>query len=161
LCHFSSKRLEEKWHNWYSRALFLYIADAKQRALTGKQPVASPTPFSDANHALLFTPGGCTNFISWRHNNQWLLKITRPKTKLVIKLTQPDARKNAGHGRHYSNAIGFYIFKGNASPTDHNRRKLVLKDGDEEDGGDFVMCKEPRFSRQVHKREKNESEKRF
>jgi len=24
LCHFSLKRLEEKWHNWYSTALFLY-----------------------------------------------------------------------------------------------------------------------------------------
>jgi len=95
------------------------------------------------------TAGGCTNFISWRNNNQWILNITRPKTKLVIKLTQPDARKSAGHGRHYSNAIGFYIFRGNEDPTDHKRRKLVLKDGDEEDGGDFVFCKEPRFSRQV------------
>jgi len=25
VCHFSSKRLEEKWHNWYSTARFLYI----------------------------------------------------------------------------------------------------------------------------------------
>jgi len=24
LCQLSSKRLEEKWHNWYSTALFLY-----------------------------------------------------------------------------------------------------------------------------------------
>jgi len=24
LCHLSSKRLEEKWHNWYSTAPFLY-----------------------------------------------------------------------------------------------------------------------------------------
>jgi len=24
ICHFTSKRLEEKWHNWYSTALFLY-----------------------------------------------------------------------------------------------------------------------------------------
>jgi len=24
LCHFSSKRLEEKWHNWFSTALFFY-----------------------------------------------------------------------------------------------------------------------------------------
>jgi len=95
------------------------------------------------------TAGGCTNFMSWRNNNQWILNITRPKTKLVIKLTQPDARMSAGHGRHYSNAIGFYIFKGNQNPTDFKRRKLVLKDGDEEDGGDFVFCKEPRFSRQV------------
>lgn len=57
------------------------------------------------------TAGGCTNFISWRHNNQWLLNINRPQTKLIIKLTQPDARKEAGHGRHYTNAIGFYILK--------------------------------------------------
>ena len=65
------------------------------------------------------TAGGCTNFISWRHNNQWLLHIRRPATKLIIKLTQPDARKTAGNGRHYSNALGFYIFKGNAqrAPT--------------------------------------------
>ena len=76
------------------------------------------------------TAGGCTNFISWRNNNQWLLHDPRPNTKLIIKLTQPDARKSAGNGRHYSNAIGFYIFKGNR-PTgaDHYRRKLVLHGG--------------------------------
>ena len=28
LCHFSSQRLEEKWHNWYSTALFLYTTSA-------------------------------------------------------------------------------------------------------------------------------------
>ena len=93
------------------------------------------------------TAGGCTNFISWRHNNQWLLHIKRPATKLIIKLTQPDARKKAGNGRHYSNALGFYIFKGNEGP-DQYRRKLVLKEGDEEDGGDFVFTCEPRFTRQ-------------
>ena len=59
--------------------------------------------------------GGCTNFISWRNNNQWILNITRPKTKLVIKLTQPDARKSAGHGRHYSNAIGSHHFHASAA----------------------------------------------
>ena len=91
--------------------------------------------------------GGCTNFISWRHNNQWLLHIKRPATKLIIKLTQPDARKKAGNGRHYSNALGFYIFKGNEG-ADQYRRKLVLKEGDEEDGGDFVFTCEPRFTRQ-------------
>ena len=97
------------------------------------------------------TAGGCTNFISWRNNNQWLLTITRPNTKLVIKLTQPDARKASGNGRHYSNAIGFYILKGNTpnAAGDHKRRKLIAKDGDEEDGGDFVFCKGPRFSKQV------------
>ena len=94
------------------------------------------------------TAGGCTNFISWRHNNQWLLHIHRPATKLTIKLTQPDARKTSGNGRHYSNAIGFYILKGN-SGDDQYRRKLICKDGDEEDGGDFVYVKEPRFTRQV------------
>ncbi|KAL1518789.1 hypothetical protein AB1Y20_003072 [Prymnesium parvum] len=97
------------------------------------------------------TAGGCTNFISWRNNNQWLLNIHRPQTKLIIKLTQPDARKTAGNGRHYSNAIGFYILKGNEpnEAGDHKRRKLVLQDGDYEDGGDFVFVKEPRFTRQV------------
>ena len=97
------------------------------------------------------TAGGCTNFISWRNNNQWLLTITRPKTKLIIKLTQPDARKSAGNGRHYSNAIGFYILKGNApnASNDHLRRKLIVDKRDEEDGGDFVFTKEPRFTRQV------------
>ena len=97
------------------------------------------------------TAGGCTNFISWRNNNQWLLHIHRPATKLLIKLTQPDARKSSGHGRHYSNAIGFYILKGNtpSESGDQFRRKLILKDGDEEDGGDFIFTKEPRFSRQV------------
>jgi len=97
------------------------------------------------------TAGGCTNFISWRNNNQWLLTISRPNTKLIIKLAQPDARKSMGNGRHYSNAIGFYILKGNTpnAAGDHKRRKLIAKDGDEEDGGDFVFCKEPRFSRQV------------
>uniref|UniRef100_A0A7S2NM39 Calpain catalytic domain-containing protein n=1 Tax=Haptolina brevifila TaxID=156173 RepID=A0A7S2NM39_9EUKA len=97
------------------------------------------------------TAGGCTNFISWRNNNQWLLTITRPNTKMVIKLSQPDARKSAGNGRHYSNAIGFYILKGNApnASRDEKRRKLICIDGDEEDGGDFVFCKGPRFSKQV------------
>ena len=97
------------------------------------------------------TAGGCTNFISWRNNNQWLLRIDRPNTKLIIKLTQPDARKSSGNGRHYSNAIGFYIFKGNTPnrANDHLRRKLVLTPGDAEDGGDFVFIKEPRYTRQV------------
>ena len=97
------------------------------------------------------TAGGCTNFISWRNNNQWLLTIQRPATKLVIKLSQPDARKSSGNGRHYSNAIGFYILKGNDpnESKDEKRRKLICKDGDEEDGGDFVFTKEPRFSKQV------------
>jgi len=27
LCHFSSKRFEEKWHNWYSTALFIYTSN--------------------------------------------------------------------------------------------------------------------------------------
>jgi len=26
LCHFSSKRLAKKWHNWYSTARFLYTS---------------------------------------------------------------------------------------------------------------------------------------
>jgi len=95
------------------------------------------------------TAGGCTNFISWRSNNQWLLTITRPATKLTIKLTQPDARKSTGHGRHYSNAIGFYILRGNAEPGDHKRRKLIVKPGGEEEDGDFIFVKEPKFSRQV------------
>jgi len=95
------------------------------------------------------TAGGCTNFISWRDNNQWLVTIRQPATKLLIKLVQPDARMSNGHGRHYSNAIGFYILKGNAEPADRKRRKLILKDGDEEDGGDFVFTKEPKFSRQA------------
>jgi len=34
LCHFPSKRLEEKWHNWYSSALFLYKTSARGGALT-------------------------------------------------------------------------------------------------------------------------------
>ena len=97
------------------------------------------------------TAGGCTNFISWRNNNQWLLTISRPNTKMVIKLSQPDARKSSGNGRHYSNAVGFYILKGNApnAANDHLRRKLICVDGDEEDGGDFVFCKGPKFAKQV------------
>ena len=100
------------------------------------------------------TAGGCTNFISWRNNNQWLLRIDRDNTKLIIKLTQPDARKSTGNGRHYSNAIGFYILCGNApnQAKDQLRRKLILKDGDaddEEAPGDFVFTKEPRYTRQV------------
>ena len=83
------------------------------------------------------TAGGCTNFISWRNNNQWLLTVTRPNTKMVIKLSQPDARKSAGNGRHYSNAIGFYILCGNApnAQKDQLRRKLILKSGDADDEG--------------------------
>ena len=92
--------------------------------------------------------GRCTNHISWRSNNQWILKITRPNTKLVIKLTQPDARKTAGHGRHYSNAIGFYIMRGNEQPTDYNRRKLTL---DPNDPDEVVFDAEPRFTRQLIK----------
>jgi len=34
LCHFFSKRLEEKWHNWYSTARFLYNTSAFWKALT-------------------------------------------------------------------------------------------------------------------------------
>ena len=33
LCHFPFKRLEEKWHNWYSTALFLYTGCPENRAL--------------------------------------------------------------------------------------------------------------------------------
>ena len=127
------------------------------------------------------TAGGCTNYISWRNNNQWLLTISRPNTKLVITLSQPDARKSSGNGRHFSNAIGFYILKGNEpnASKDNLRRKLIAKDGDADDyiceacdhvtegpstagavvtcdkcnkvvqSGDFVFCKEPRFSKKV------------
>jgi len=100
------------------------------------------------------TAGGCTNYISWRNNNQWLITVTRPNTKITMKLSQPDARKSSGNGRHYSNAIGFYILKGNEpnQHKDHLRRKLICKDGDyddEDNPGDFVFCKEPRFSKQV------------
>jgi len=34
VCHFSSKRVEEQWHNWYSLALFLYKTAAPGEALT-------------------------------------------------------------------------------------------------------------------------------
>jgi len=109
------------------------------------------TRFAVKSRWMDVTAGGCTNYISWRNNNQWLLTISRPNTKLIIKLTQPDARKSMGNGRHYSNAIGFYILKGNErnDAGDHKRRKLIARDGDEEDGGDFVFEKEPRYTRQV------------
>ena len=35
--------------------------------------------------------------------------------KMLISVIQPDARKSDGAGQHFSNAIGFYIIKGNPS----------------------------------------------
>ena len=70
-------------------------ASRSSRAGWTRPPAAAPTSSAGGN------------------NNQWLIHIRRPATKLIIKLTQPDARKKAGNGRHYSNALGFYIFKGN------------------------------------------------
>ena len=90
------------------------------------------TRFAVKSRWMDVTAGGCTDFISWRNNNQWLLKIHRPATKLVIKLCVPDARKAGGNGRGYANAIGFSILKGNApnAAKDELRRKLILDEGD-------------------------------
>ena len=118
-----------------------YIGEMPSRLARDAPPEVGPSGASPSF-------GRCTNHISWRSNNQWILKITRPNTKLVIKLTQPDARKKAGNGRHYSNAIGFYIMRGNEQPTDYNRRKLTL---DPNDPDEVVFDAEPRFTRQLIK----------
>lgn len=94
--------------------------------------------------------GGATNFGTWRHNPQWVIRPRRQGLRMHATLTQLNAapgRAEAGGdggGREgYAHAIGLFVFRGNPPPDDA-RRKLYLANEDE-----LVAMREPAFKRSV------------
>ncbi|KAL1514592.1 hypothetical protein AB1Y20_003686 [Prymnesium parvum] len=83
------------------------------------------------------TAGGCCpNFLTWRTNPQWLLRI-RKTTKLAISLTLPPATAASGVAEH---AICIQILAGNPG-ADARRRRLQLSSE-----ADLLVPSEPRFT---------------
>lgn len=70
--------------------------------------------------------GGPAYAVSWRSNHQWLLNVSQPKTRVVLTLTLPTPTL----GGPPAHAPGLCLLRGNASPADQKRRKLVLAEGD-------------------------------
>ena len=81
------------------------------------------------------TAGGSPNAVSWRHNPQWLLTVTKP-TRLLITLSVPPP---PGAAPGPPPPIGLYVLRGNAPPH-ARRRKLTLAQED------VVVQVEPKFS---------------
>ncbi len=83
------------------------------------------------------TAGGGLTSCSWRHNYQWLLRVSRPSTRVVLTLTLPAEAAATGH------APALAVLAGNPMPADHPRRRLELKEGD------LLAHAEPRLERRV------------
>jgi hypothetical protein len=86
------------------------------------------------------TAGGSPNAVSWRHNPQWLLCVTKP-TRIIVTLSVPQP---TGAGPAAPPPIGLYVLRGNAAPH-QRRRKLSLAEGD------VVESVEPKFGRRLTK----------
>ena len=82
--------------------------------------------------------GGPHTACAWRHNYQWLLRVARPATRVVLTLSLPSDA--AATGLH---APALALLRGNATPADHLRRKLSLAEGD------LVAHAEPQLERRV------------
>ena len=82
--------------------------------------------------------GGPHTACAWRHNYQWLLRVARPATRVVLTLSLPSDA--AATGLH---APALAVLRGNATPADHLRRKLSLAEGD------LVAHAEPQLERRV------------
>ena len=82
MCHFSSKRLEEKWHNWYSTALFHYIPILYLYSSSLPLPHASLPPpqvsLLAPVIALLVAPSHC--IVNPPHPQVALLGLVTPST---------------------------------------------------------------------------------
>ena len=87
------------------------------------------------------TAGGCPNYVSWRHNPQWILTVTKP-TRLILTLTLPKKAGADGSALAAPPPIGLFVFRGNAAPH-ARRRKLSLAEGDA-----VAQC-EPKFARRI------------
>ena len=85
------------------------------------------------------TAGGCPNYVSWRHNPQWILTVTKP-TRLILTLSLP--KKAGADALAAPPPIGLFVFRGNAAPN-QRRRKLSLEEGD------VVAACEPKFARRI------------
>ena len=81
--------------------------------------------------------GGCPNFVSWRRNPQWLIRVPQGSVSATISVTIPHDPKSASYG------IGFYLLKGNVNPADQKRRKITLA------MEDIVAQPQPEVTRQV------------
>ena len=84
------------------------------------------------------TAGGSPNAVSWRHNPQWLLTVTKP-TRLLITLSVPPP---PGAAPGAPPPIGLYVLRGNAAPH-ARRRKLTLAQED------VLEQVEPKFSHRL------------
>ena len=113
------------FRRWFSLVYTCRMADDKWTKMTAR------SQWVDAS------AGGGPNFVSWRHNPQWLLRVPRP-TRLTLSMTLPQPDGDAAPAQPF--AIGACLFRGNDAP-DGVRRKLVLVEGD------VVFSSEPRFSR--------------
>ena len=98
------------------------------------------------------TAGGCADFVSWRHNAQWLLSIAKP-TRLTFSLSlalPPHASAASAAEKPADKAIGLYLLRGN-NGADALRRKLALRlappVGTPAD--DLALAPPPRFTRRL------------
>ena len=83
LCHFSSKRLEEKWHNWYSTALFL----CKTSGLSGRRSHDCRRVIQYGTFPLQRSYLKCRS-LRYLSSNDYafrLLDYTRPRRKVRVR----------------------------------------------------------------------------
>jgi hypothetical protein len=113
---------------WFTHIYTCRMADDKWTKMTAR------SAWVDAS------AGGCPNYISWRHNPQWLLTVPRP-SRLTLTMTLPMP-EGAAAVAPPSMAVGLYIFRGNDG-MDARRRKLVLQEGD------VIVPSQPRFTRRL------------
>lgn len=73
--------------------------------------------------------GGPPDTLAFRHNYQWLVKVESRPVRLVVTLSQTDARRTGGNGRGYASAIGLVVALGNGG-DDRQRRRLVVPPGE-------------------------------
>ena len=118
----------EDFVKWFTDIYTCRMADDKWTKMTAR------SSWVDAS------AGGCPNFVSWRHNPQWLLTVPRP-TRFTLSMTLP-LPEGAAAAVPPSMAIGAYVFRGNGG-DDTRRRKLVLLDGD------VIVPSEPRYTRRL------------
>lgn len=118
----------EDFSRWFTHIYTCRMTDDKWTKMTAR------SSWVDAS------AGGCPNFISWRHNPQWLLTVPRP-IRLTLSMTLPMP-EGAAAAAQPSMAVGVYVFRGNDG-TDARRRKLVLQEGD------VIVPSEPRFTRRL------------
>ena len=75
--------------------------------------------------------GGATNFPTWRHNPQWVLRPRREAMRMFATLTQLNAPPRPGDDdsrrEGYANAIGLYVFRGMHNARVARARACMLR----------------------------------